>query len=204
MPHLPAGENVVPSYKAFSPSRARLKPGGRVYWVGMLGTSVQAFGCGQLGFGPKSGSWAWPSFNGKLGKRTKNIKFGYMILYRPVIGRRWPLVMVGHVSWVPQAAWASPLQDTWAKVPKSGQTSITRMCWCDLGNRVRAKWHRTSVTQTAELSHVRWIPDHTPVISREEPRSRGVHVCGVNDAFRRSTSKEPLEELRPVRVTFHR
>ena len=60
----------------------------------------------------------------------------------------------------------------------------------------------TSVTQTAELGHVRWILDHTPVISKEKPRSRGVHACGVNDAFRRSTSKEPLEDIRPVRVTF--
>jgi len=27
-------------------------------------------------------------------------------------------------------------------------------------------------------------------------------VCGVDDAFRRNTSKEPLEEVRPIRVTF--
>ena len=30
-------------------------------------------------------------------------------------------------------------------------------------------------------------------ITREKPRLRGVHACGVNDAFRRSTSKKPLE-----------
>jgi len=47
----------------------------------MLGTLVQAFGCGQLDFGAKSGSWARSSFNGKLGKRAENIKFGYIILY---------------------------------------------------------------------------------------------------------------------------
>jgi len=29
-------------------------------------------------------------------------------------------------------------------------------------------------------------------------------MCGVNSAFKRSTSKEPLEGLRPVRVTFQR
>jgi len=51
-----------------------------VYWTGMVGTSTQAFGCGQLDFEPKSGLWARPSFNGKLGKRAENIKFGYMIL----------------------------------------------------------------------------------------------------------------------------
>ena len=51
-----------------------------MYWIGMLWTLVQAFGCGQLDFRPKSGSWSQLSFNGKLGKRTKNIKFGYMIL----------------------------------------------------------------------------------------------------------------------------
>jgi len=49
---------------------------------------------------------------------------------------------------------------------------------------------------------VRWVPDHTLVISREKPRSRGVHACGVNGTFRRSTRKEPLGELRPVRVTY--
>jgi len=37
---------------------------------------------------------------------------------------------------------------------------------------------------------------------REKPRSREVHACGVDGAFRRNTSKEPLEEIRPVRVTF--
>jgi len=45
-------------------------------------------------------------------------------------------------------------------------------------------------------------PGPYTVIINEKPRSRGVHVCGVNDAFRRNTSKEPLEELRLVRVTF--
>ena len=49
------------------------------------------------------------------------------------------------------------------------------------------------MTQTAELGHKKWVPDNTPVISREKPRSRGVHACGVNDVFRRSTSYEPLE-----------
>jgi len=123
-------------------------------------------------------------------------------LYRPVLGRRWLPVMVGHVSWIPRAAWASVSRATRAKVPKSDQASITRMCWCVLGNRVRAMWHRTSVTQTAEQGHERWIPDNTPVISREKPKSRGVQACGVNSAFRRSTSKESLEALRPMRVTF--
>jgi len=42
----------------------------------------------------------------------------------------------------------------------------------------------------------------TSGIGRENPRSRGVHTCGVYDAFRRSTSKKPLEELRPVMITF--
>jgi len=58
------------------------------------------------------------------------------------------------------------------------------------------------VTQTVELGHERWILDHTSVISRQKPRSRGVHACGVNSAFRHSTSKEPPEELRLMRVTF--
>ena len=49
-----------------------------------------------------------------------------------------------------------------------------------------------------ELGHERWIPNNTSVTSREKPRSQGVHACGANDAFRRSTSKKPLEELRPV------
>jgi len=53
-----------------------------------------------------------------------------------------------------------------------------------------------------ELGHERWILDNTPVTRRKKTRSRGVHACGVNDVFRRNTSKEPLEELRPVRVTF--
>jgi len=30
----------------------------------------------------------------------------------------------------------------------------------------------------------------------------GAHACGVDDAFRRNTSKEPLEEIKPKRVTF--
>jgi len=33
----------------------------------VLGTSIQAFGRGQLGLEPKSGSWAQPSFVGKPG-----------------------------------------------------------------------------------------------------------------------------------------
>jgi len=61
---------------------------------------------------------------------------------------------------------------------------------------------RASVTQTAELGHERWIPESTPIINKEKPRSRGVHACGVNNTFRCSTSKEPLEALRPIRVTF--
>ena len=51
-------------------------------------------------------------------------------LYRPVLGRRWLLVMVSHVSWVPRAAWANVSWATRANVSKSGQTSITRMCRC--------------------------------------------------------------------------
>jgi len=58
------------------------------------------------------------------------------------------------------------------------------------------------VTQTGELGHERWIPDHTTVIIREKPRSRGFRACGVDDTFKCNTSKEPLEELRPMRVTF--
>jgi len=127
---------------------------------------------------------------------------GFCYMYRPVLGRRWLLVMVGHVSWVPQAAWISVSRATRAQVPKSGQTSITKMYWCVLNNRVRAMRHWTLVTQTTELGHERWILDNTPVISREKPKSRGVHACGLNSAFRRSTSKEPLEALRPMRVTF--
>ena len=45
-------------------------------------------------------------------------------------------------------------------------------------------------------------PNNTLVISREKPRSRRAHVCGVNNSFRRNTSKEPLDELRPIWVTF--
>jgi len=36
------------------------------------------------------------------------------------------------------------------------------------------------------------------------PRSQRLHVCGVNSAFRRNTSKEPLEALRPIKVTVPR
>ena len=120
-----------------------------------------------------------------LGLASELLNSKYILLYRPVLGRRWALVMVGHISWVHER-----------RGPGSRETREPRC------RRVRAMWHRTSVTQATELGHVRWIPDHTPVINREKPRSRGVHACGVNDAFRRSTSKVPLEELRPVRVTF--
>ena len=37
---------------------------------------------------------------------------------------------------------------------------------------------------------------------REKPRSQGAHACGVDDAFRRNTSKEPLGKIRPEKVTF--
>jgi len=37
---------------------------------------------------------------------------------------------------------------------------------------------------------------------REKPRSRGAHACAVDDAVTRKTSREPLEEIRPERVTF--
>jgi len=39
---------------------------------------------------------------------------------------------------------------------------------------------------------------------RGSPRSRRVHVCGVNSTFRRNASKEPLEALRLIRVTVSR
>jgi len=58
------------------------------------------------------------------------------------------------------------------------------------------------VTQTAELGHERWIPDTYQLSVGEKPRSRGVHACGLDDAFKRNTSKEPLEKIRLVRVTF--
>jgi len=64
------------------------------------------------------------------------------------------------------------------------------------------------VIQTAELGHERWIPENKPVISkiiqREgwSPRSQRAHAFGVNSAFRRDTSKELLEALRPIRVTL--
>ena len=35
------------------------------------------------------------------------------------------------------------------------------------------------VTKTSELGHERWIPDNTLVISKEKPKSRGIHARGV-------------------------
>ena len=48
-------------------------------------------------------------------------------------------------------------------------------------------------TQTAELGHGRWIPDHTPVINKGESQVTRVHACRVNDVFKRNTSTKPLE-----------
>jgi len=80
----------------------------------------------------------------------------------------WPLVIMGHVSWVPQVVWASVWQGTWTKVRKSGQTSITKMCWCVLGNVDRSdrwleqqSWAMRGGSQTTHQ-----------LLVREKPRSR--------------------------------
>ena len=91
-------------------------------------------------------------------------------------------------------------------MPISRRMSITRVCRRVLDDRVRSMSHQASVVQTTKLGHERWVPENTPVSSetprgRGKPKSRRVHVCGVNSAFRRSTSKEPPEALRPIRVT---
>jgi len=41
-------------------------------------------------------------------------------------------------------------------------------------------------TRTKELGHERWIPDHTPIISKGS-LDHEAHVCRVDDAFRRNT-----------------
>ena len=57
-------------------------------------------------------------------------------------------------------------------------------------------------TQTTELGHERWIPYHTPIISKGGAYVTRVHACGVDDAYRRNTSIEPLEKIRPSRSMF--
>jgi len=60
----------------------------------------------------------------------------------------------------------------------------------------------------SRIGRRRRVPENTPVIKkiirreRRNPRSQRAHACGVNNAFRRDTSKEPLEALRPIRVAF--
>jgi len=75
--------------------------------------------------------------------------------------------------------------------------------WSGLGDQGVVRPRSSDLgKQTAKLGHERWIPDNTPVTSREKPRSRGSHACGVDDAFRHNISKEPLEEIKSERVTF--
>jgi len=127
------------------------------------------------------------------------------LLYQPVLGHRLSPVMVDHVSWAPQAAWASVPQAAWASVLISFRTSITRICRRVLGNRVRPMWHRASVVQTVKLGHERWVPRNTPVIiktsrGRGRPKSQSAHACGVDSLTGCDMSKESWKPRLPIRV----
>ena len=107
-------------------------------------------------------------------------------MYRPVLGCRWPPIIMGPRKLGPTSSVGQCLA---RHVSQGAKESITRIGWCVLDSIVRAMRDRTSVT-THQLS------------VRKKPRSQGAHACGVDNTIRSDTSKEPLEEIRPARVTF--
>jgi len=106
------------------------------------------------------------------------------LVYWPVLRCRWSPVIMGPHKLSPTSGVGQCLA---RHVSQGAEESITRMGWCVLGSIVRAMRDWTSVT-THQLS------------VGKKPRSRGAHACGVDNAIRRDTSKEPLEEIRPARV----